>query len=54
MLQAGNKVVFSKSGSYVEDESTKERIPLREQGGMYMLKLWVKNQSFQRLAEESW
>ena len=54
MVQAGNKVVFSKSGSYVEDESTKERIPLREQGGMYMLKLWVKNQSFQRQAEETW
>ena len=54
MVQAGNKVVFSKSGSYVEDESTQERIPLREQGGMYMLKLWVKNQSFQRQAEEAW
>ena len=54
MVQAGNKVVFSKSGSYVEDESTKERIPLREQGGMYMLKLWVKNQSFQRPADETW
>ena len=39
MVQAGNTVVFSKSGSYVEDESTRERIPLREQGGMYMLKL---------------
>ena len=54
MVQAGNKVVFSKSGSYVEDESTKEKIPLREQGGMYMLKLWIKNQPFQRQAEESW
>ena len=54
MVQAGNKVVFPKSRSYVEDENTKERIPLREQGGMYMLKLWVKNQSFQRQAEETW
>ena len=54
MVQAGNKVVFSKSGSYVEDESTQERIPLREQGGMYMLKLWVKNQSFQRQVDETW
>ena len=54
MVQAGNKVVFSSSGSYVEDEGTGERIPLREQGGMYMLKLWVKNQTFQRHAEETW
>ena len=54
MVQAGNKVVFAGSGSYVEDETTGERIPLREQGGMYMLKLWVKNQSFQRQAEEAW
>ena len=54
MVQAGNKVVFSRSGSYVEDEATRERIPLREQGGMYMLKLWIKNQSFQRQAEETW
>ena len=54
MVQAGNRVVFSRSGSYVEDENTGERISLREQGGMYMLKLWVKNESFQRQAEESW
>ena len=54
MVQAGNKVVFSRSGSYVEDEATRERIPLREQSGMYMLKLWIKNQSFQRQAEEAW
>ena len=54
MVQAGNRVVFSNSGSYVEDENTGERIPLREQGGMYMLKLWIRNQSFQRQAEETW
>ena len=54
MVQAGNSVVFSRSGSYVEDETTGERIPLREQGGMYMLKLWIKNQSFQGQAGETW
>ena len=51
MVQAGNTVVFSKSGSYVEDEQTGERIPLREQGGMYMLKLWVKSPGFTGQAE---
>ena len=54
MVQAGNKVVFAGSGSYVEDENTGERISLREQGGMYMAKLWVKSQSFRGQAEESW
>ena len=54
MVQAGNKVVFSGSGSHVEDQNTGERIQLREQGGMYMLKLWIKNQHFQRQAEETW
>jgi len=44
--QAGNRVVFAASGSYIEDEASGEVMPLREQGGMYMLKLWVKNQSF--------
>ena len=32
MVHAGNTVVFSRSGSYVEDENTGERISLREQG----------------------
>ena len=54
MVQAGNRVVFSKSGSAVEDEHTGETIPLREQGGMYMLKLWIRKHSFQRQAEETW
>ena len=53
MVQAWNTVVFSRSGSYVEDEQTNERIPLREQGGMCTLKLWVKNESFTRQAEET-
>jgi hypothetical protein len=42
VVQAGNRVVFARSGSYVEDEETYERMPLREAGGMYMLKLWVQ------------
>ena len=42
VVQAGNTVVFSKNGSYIEDNETYEKIPLREAGGMYMLKLWVK------------
>lgn len=42
MTQAGNRVVFDSEGSYVEDKQTGEVMWLREEGGMYMLKLWVK------------
>ena len=38
MVNAGNRVVFEKGGSYVEDVETRERMYMR----MYMLKLWVK------------
>ena len=42
MVQAGHSIVFSKNGSYVEDDETRERLYLQEKGGMYMLKLWVQ------------
>ena len=45
-VQAGNRVVFSASGSFVQDEQTGETMELVEKGGMYMLRLWVKAQSF--------
>ena len=46
VVQAGNRVVFSASGSFVQDEQTGERMPPKEKGGMYMLKLWAKAQGF--------
>ena len=46
LVQMGNKVVFDGEGSYIEDKPTGERLWLREQGGMYMLKLWVKCEGF--------
>ena len=46
LVQAGNTVVFSPSGSYVEDGHTHERMWLRESGGMFMLKLWVPKSGF--------
>ena len=42
VVQAGNRVMFDKDGSYVEDTYTGERMALREEGGMYMMKLWVR------------
>ena len=46
LVQAGNKVVFEREGSYVEDEVTGEKMWLQEKGGMYMLKMWVRNEDF--------
>jgi len=51
VVQAGNRVVFASSGSYVEDETAGETMELIEKGGMYMLKLWVKAQGFSGLNE---
>ena len=42
IVQTGNRVVFDPEGSYIEDVNSGEKIPLTEQKGMYMLKLWVK------------
>ena len=42
IARAGNRVVFDDEYSYIEDKATGEHIPLKEEGGMYMLKLWVR------------
>ena len=52
MVQAGNTVVFSRNGSYAQDDATGEKIHMREQGGMYMMKLWVRNPSFRGQAKQ--
>ena len=52
MVQAGNTVVFSKQGSYAQDDATGERIYMQEKGGMYMMKMWVRNPSFQGQADQ--
>ena len=42
VVNAGNSVVFSRGGSYIEDDATGERIGINEENGMYMLSMWVK------------
>ena len=46
VVQAGNRVVFSARGSFVQDEQTGETMELVEKGGVYMLRLCVKAQGF--------
>ena len=48
MVELDQRVVFDKpenGGSYIEDRMTGERRFLREERGLYMLKLWVKTPS---------
>jgi len=40
IVRSGSRVIFDKSGSYVEDEN-KERIWMEQQGGLFSLKMWV-------------
>ena len=42
VVGAGNRVVFDDSGSYIEDKRSGEKMWLREDNGMYMLKMFVK------------
>ena len=42
MVQAGNRVVFEATGGYIEDAQIGEGIHMKENGGMYMLKMWVQ------------
>jgi len=41
VVGAGNRVVFD-DVSFINEKETKERIYMEDQGGMYVLKLWVK------------
>ena len=43
---AGNKVVFDNEGAYSEDKVTVETLWMIEEGGMYMLRMWVKAEGF--------
>ena len=45
VVSAGNKVVFD-DVSYIEDKNTGEPIMMEDQGGMYVFKMWVQDESF--------
>ena len=46
MVQAGNKVVFDSDGSFIEDKLTGEKMWLKEENGMYRLRMWVRDEGF--------
>ena len=41
IVGAGHKVVFSRAGSWIEEEHTGKIMALREDSGMYTLQMWV-------------
>ena len=40
----GNKVIFSSSGSYIENERTGLKTIMREEGGVYVFDVWVPSE----------
>ena len=46
VVEAGNRVVYDSAGSYTEDMVTKEKMWLKDEGGMYMLRAYVKSAGF--------
>ena len=41
VMKAGNRIVFDEEGSYIEDKGTGEIMNLRQENGMFLLKVWV-------------
>ena len=41
-----HRVVFDSDGSYIEHKTTGECMSMRDDGKMFLLKLWVKNTGF--------
>ena len=46
VMAGGSRVVFDEDGSYIESKATGERTWLKESGGMFMLKMWVRKSPF--------
>ena len=46
VVGAGNRVVFEQEGAYIEDRASGGKMWMREENGMYMLRMWVKKLPF--------
>ena len=42
LVSKGNRVVFAKEHSYIEDAKTGERMLLEEKNGTWLLKVWTQ------------
>ena len=41
IVDKGGTVVFSKSGSYIDDPSGQQRIHLKHENGLFTMKVWI-------------
>ena len=46
MMNNNHRVVFDSDGSYIEHKTTCECMTMRDDGKMFLLKLWVTNTGF--------
>ena len=42
LVEKGNRVVFDKSGSYIQNQWTGEKMKLKAERGLFMLQLWTR------------
>ena len=48
LIDAGFEVILTRKASFIKNQSTGERFNLVREGGMFVLKMWVRVQSFTR------
>ena len=53
IVEAGNRVIFGPRGAHIEDCATGETLELQSVGGMYVLKIWVKNHELDAVLGQS-
>ena len=46
MMASGHRIVFDSEGSYIQDKETGEGMDMRDDGSMFLLKLWVQKGGF--------
>ena len=42
IMKSGHRIVFDDDGSYIEDKGTGDVLPMRDDGSMFLLKLWCR------------
>ena len=47
MCNAGNRVVFDNEGCYIQCKTTGRCTAIKDQGGKYLLPIWVRSTGFQ-------
>ena len=46
MMASGHRIIFDSDGSYIEDKTSGEYMDMRDDGSMFLLKLWVQKEGF--------